>query len=146
MKRWNIGDDILDTRDIEDRIEELEDFEAEYLELFEEYQQDDSTANAAMKALEDCGWSHDERVELNTLRAFKSELENYCDWTGGETLIHKDYQQQYAEDLADDIGAIDRKAAWPLGHIDWAAAAEELFSSDYTEADIQGHTYFARMS
>jgi hypothetical protein len=35
------------------------------------------------------------------------------DWE--RALINDDYFQEYAEELAYDIGAIDRDAGWPLG-------------------------------
>lgn len=48
-----------------------------------------------------------------------------------------------AQELADDIGAIDSNAKWPLNHIDWEAAAEEL-KMDYTEVNFNGTTYYIR--
>lgn len=51
--------------------------------------------------------------------------------------------EEYAEQLADDIGAIDRNATWPICHIDWKAAAESL-AQDYTEVTFGGHTYLWR--
>lgn len=37
---------------------------------------------------------------------------------------------EYAEELASDIGAVNRDAKWPNNHIDWEAAGEELLQSD----------------
>jgi hypothetical protein len=50
---------------------------------------------------------------------------------------------EYAQELAEDIGAIDRNAKWPLHHIDWAAAAEDL-KQDYQEVEFDGDTYLVR--
>lgn len=84
-----------------------------------------------------------EQEELTALRELASEGETLADWPHGETLIRDSYFEDYARELADDIGAIDSNASWPLNHIDWKAAAEEL-QVDYTEIDYDGVTYWAR--
>jgi len=55
----------------------------------------------------------------------------------------KAYFQDYAQELAEDIGSINKDAAWPNNHIDWEAAADELLT-DYTEVEIGGITYYYR--
>lgn len=64
-------------------------------------------------------------------------------WTYGVTLIRDSYFEDYAQQMAEDIGAINRDATWPLNHIDWEAAAEAL-KGDYTSAEFDGVTYWAR--
>lgn len=59
------------------------------------------------------------------------------------TLIRDSYFEVYAEQLADDIGAIDSDAGWPLNYIDWEQAASEL-QIDYTTVDYDGVTYWYR--
>lgn len=66
-----------------------------------------------------------------------------ADWTFGETFVHDDYFVDYAEQLAEDIGAIDANANWPTCHIDWQAAARSL-QHDYTPITVRGHTYWTR--
>jgi len=154
MENWNIGDDILDSRDVEERIDELEALETEFLEYKETYDEilndreeyELEEVERALRHFKDASeeFPPAEREELKMLRDFRSELEGYCDWTHGETLIEESYRQTYAEQLAEDIGAIDKNANWPLSHIDWEAATEELFRFDYTSADIDGSTYYAR--
>lgn len=144
MQNWNIGDDLLDTRDIEDRIDDLEACEADYEELLTEYTPTKSIAEATKLAMDEAGWDFDERHELIMLREFRAELEGYCDWRHGETLIHEDFFEHYAEELATDIGAVSSDHNWPLQHIDWKAAAEDL-KQDYTNADMDGSTYYARV-
>lgn len=58
-------------------------------------------------------------------------------------MILDTYFTEYAEQLADAIGAIDRNAGWPVCHIDWEAAADAL-KVDYTEVEFGGYTYFWR--
>ena len=59
------------------------------------------------------------------------------------TLIRESYFRTYAEELADDIGAVPRNAQWPLTCIDWEQAAREL-RYDYSAIDIDGATYWTR--
>lgn len=154
MTNWKIGDDILDSRDVEERIDELEALETDYLEHKEAYDEilEDRDeyelveVERAMRHLQEASEDFPavEREELKKLRDFRSELEGYCDWTSGEVLIEESYRQTYAEQIAEEIGAIDKDANWPLRHIDWEAATDELFRFDYTSADIEGFTYYAR--
>ena len=48
--------------------------------------------------------------------------------------------EEFAEEMAESIGAIDRNAAWPVCYIDWERAANDLMM-DYSEEN--GH-YFRR--
>ena len=85
-----------------------------------------------------------ETEELTALRALAEEASDYAeDWTHGECLIRDSYFVEYAEQLADDIGAIDASATWPLCHIDWDAAADSL-KMDYTQVDFGGVAYWIR--
>jgi hypothetical protein len=111
------GADILDSRDIIKKIE--------YLEA------DEDTLDA------------DDLEELNALRSLAQEAESSPDWQYGETLIAESYFQDYAEQLASDIGAISDDAKWPLTHIDWEAAAEEL-KQDYRHVEYRSTTYYIR--
>lgn len=83
------------------------------------------------------------RSELEDLEELASQGEGAADWFHGETLIRDDYFEEYARDLAEDIGAIDRDAAWPLSYIDWEAAAEAL-RMDYFSVEFRGVTYWIR--
>lgn len=153
MRSMTLGDDILDTRDVDARIEELQeaqgeldDARAEFMDAQEYGDPDEDIAHleeAYHTAL--ANFDQSDEDELNDLELFKSELSGYCDWDHGEALIEEDYRETYAQQLAEDIGAIDRDAAWPLYHIDWEAATNELFANDYTHAEIGGFTYYVRM-
>ena len=116
-------DDIIDSRDVIARIEELE---AEYdAEAFEENLDDD------------------EREELLSLKTLAEEAENCCSWEDGATLISENYFTRYAEQYAEDIGAVGTENQWPLQHIDWEAAASDL-QSDYSSVDFDGITFWVR--
>ena len=86
----------------------------------------------------------DDYTELKALEALTEEAESATsEWHDGATLIHADYFADYAKELAEDIGAIDRDAEWPLNHIDWEAAADELLQ-DYSTVDFDGQDYYVR--
>lgn len=57
------------------------------------------------------------------------------------TLIAETYFETYAEELAEDVGAITRDANWPNNHIDWEEAADAL-KQDYTSVEIGAATYY----
>lgn len=109
--------DIIDSRDIIERIAELE-------------ADSDRTA--------------DELDELRSLQRVAAQCADYVeDWKYGVPLIRNSYFKEYAMELADDIGAIDANASWPLTCIDWDQAAREL-RMDYTAVDFDGVTYWVR--
>lgn len=110
------SDDIIDSRDVIARIEELE----------------------AQPELDE-----EDSEELCNLQALASEGEAYPDWKDEETLIHEDYFETYAQDLAQDIGLIKDDASWPYTCIDWERAASEL-AHDYSTIEFGGVTYYIR--
>ena len=110
-------DDIIDSRDVIERIEELQNDEAR---------------------------TDDETAELQALQALQDEAQHYCeDWKYGAALIRDSYFVTYAQELADDIGAIPKDAGWPCTCIDWEQAAREL-RMDYTRVEFDGITYWVR--
>lgn len=111
-----------DTRDLRD------DFEA-YQERIEEGE-----------TLE--GWELGSFEALSDLDSDLDDLESYA--YEAEQLILVSEFEEYAEQLAEDIGAIDpHMSGWPLQHIDWKAAAEHL-AMDYEEVHFSGHDYYIR--
>jgi len=110
--------DTIDSRDVIERIEELED----------DFDNLDKT----------------ELEELETLKALQKEGEDYCsDWSYGEVLIRDSYFKEYAEELANEVGAINSNANWPIYCIDWDYAASEL-QMDYNCIDFDGVDYWIR--
>lgn len=59
------------------------------------------------------------------------------------TLIPRSEWKGYAQELAEDIGAISRDMQWPLNCIDWEQAADEL-EMDYSSVEIEGVEYLFR--
>ena len=120
-------DDIIDSRDVIERIDELE--------------------NSFPDICEHCGEGLsclDDFDELKALKELAKEGEDYSsDWKYGEGLIRDTYFKNYAMELAEDIGAIDPKANWPTTCIDWEQAAREL-QMDYTMIEYDGIDYWIR--
>lgn len=152
-------DDVIDSRDVIARIEELED-EREALqndidtahEEFTEAEALDSSPEFLVPLNQAIGqaraalaeWEADDGKELAILKALADEASGYAaDWQYGETLIRDSYFKDYAMELADDICAVPNNASWPLTCIDWDQAAREL-QMDYTSVDFDGVTYWIR--
>ena len=120
----NNGMDIIDSRDVIARIEELEDEK----EMFDGDNWEET----------------EEGEELAALLSLQEEAEGYSDdWKYGSTLIRESYFTEYAQELAEDIGAVDRNASWPNNCIDWEYAAKEL-QQDYTMVSFDGVDYWVR--
>lgn len=146
----------LDTRDLYKRQNELEDLKGnletarQELAAFdpdrpdvapddEEWYERKAELEGAVE-LAEVYFGDEEREELAEIE----EIAGYCsDFQHGEVMIPTRDFEEYAEELASEIGAIDHNASWPLSHIDWKAAAEEL-AQDYTEVEYQGTSYYVR--
>jgi hypothetical protein len=123
-KEISNSDDIIDSRDVIARIEELHDI-------------------ATDESLDSDERTHANN-ELAVLQALQEEAEGYApDWKHGAALIRDSYFKEYAQELADDIGAINSEATWPNNCIDWDRAAREL-QMDYTSVEFDGVTYWVR--
>ena len=148
MKRQiSNSDDVIDSRDVIEAVEFLEaDMEADYQTYLDEFQADPNETGLEDDplALED--WAEQNYAymdELNQLKELADEGEGFGDWEYGVTLVHCSYFQDYAQQLAEDIGAIDRTLGWPACHIDWEAAAESL-KMDYSAVTFGHNTYWGR--
>ena len=124
--------DIIDIRDIIERVEELE-------SSIQDYENEDGDIEL-----------HDEHVsqkeELEELRGVLSELAGY----GGDeqfegdwypiTLIHDGYFETAMDELLEDIGDIPRDLPCYLTiTVDYVALQQ-----DYSSVDIGGETYWYR--
>lgn len=128
-------DDIIDSRDLMKHIEDLEaEFEGAHTDVDSgEIFAEDGKTNLTYEA-----------ETLESLKAFAAEFENYAPgYMHGEAAIRDSYFQEYAEQFADDIGAIDSGANWPLNCIDWEQAATQL-QQDYVAIDFNDVRYWVR--
>lgn len=127
-------DDVIDVRDVIARVEHLEQLrQPGPVDLGD----DNETAQ------------DDLFHELASLESLLSDLEGNGgdeEWRGSWypiTLIRDSYFEDYAQEFADDIGAINSDATWPNNCIDWEQAAQEL-QQDYSTVEFGDVTYWYR--
>lgn len=118
---------MLDSRELQSRLTELEDMAEAYRE-------------SVGTSMPEAPLDDDEQRELEELTTLADEV---SEWYHGATLIPEDEFEEYARQLADDIGATNSDHGWPLTHIDWEAASEAL-KQDYSEVTYNGRTYLVR--
>lgn len=124
-------EDIIDSRDIISRIEELE-------SCFEDHNSDPTGGH----------WSDEDAAELAALQALAQEAEDSPDWIHGETLIRRSYFVDYIAELIDDCYELPKEmnsGQWPYRHMtmDYEAAANEA-EQDYMSVDFDGVEYLIR--
>lgn len=152
-------DDIIDSRDIESYITEMEEdiadieeaiheMEEEIMELRDdEYMSDDELADKIYdleQKIEDAKNEIDAiESELNPVREFAETAKAYSsDWNYGTQIINDDYFVEYAQQVADDMG-LGNMDMWPFDHIDWESAADAL-KMDYTAVNFGEKTYWVK--
>ncbi len=134
------SNDVIDSRDVIKRIEELESERADLVTAAEEAKAEGNDEDA-LRALQE--WDEDEGEDLKALKSFAEEAEGYCeDWCHGATLIRESYFVAYCQELVEDIGDLPKGMPTYLV-IDWDATADNL-KADYTEVDFDGATYLVR--
>jgi len=128
--------ELLDKAD-EDEAEEIDEAEKEIGKLEDEIVDLEGRRDTLKDEVEEL------EEDLQPYKDLAEQAEGYGDWRHGESLINEDYFQEYAEQMAYDIGAVDSAANWPNNHIDWEAAADEL-KSDYMTVTFAGIDYLMR--
>ena len=115
-----MDDNIIDGRDIRDRIDGLEALDAP---------------------------TEEESAELTDLTAFLHEAMQYnSDADAGETIIAESHFVDYIKEIIDDCYALPKELTsgeWPYRHItiDYEAAAEEA-KADYVELTFRGRNFY----
>jgi len=135
--------DVIDLRDITDRVEELRD-------------EVEGNVPGSIKGtwiiLDEDGAVYadvtEQRQELATLESLLSELKGYGgdhDWEGDwypGCLIRDSYFTSYAQELCEDIGDIPSNLPSYI-EIDWEATARNI-QQDYSSVEYDGVTYWYR--
>lgn len=129
------SDDVIDSRDVIARIEELRDMQAAAADL---------DGDAALADF----MESDEGTELAVLLLLQSEASGSPDWEHGETLIRDSYFVEYITDLIHDCYEFPKEfnsGEWPWRHmeIDYEAAADEA-KADYIDVSFDGVDYWIR--
>ena len=146
---------IIDTRDLHDRLEELKAKQDEIqnkkdeIEALRELMKtsefdkdaDNDDLDELIQELRDMEvyFDKDEQEELDELENMESEIP---EWRHGETLIPEDEWIDYVEELCKDIGDVPRESPWYI-EIDWDKTAENI-KADYSEIEYRGTTYLYR--
>lgn len=152
------AEDVIDSRDVIARIEELEetrddlqtsadDAASDREDLADDA--DDSARQDADKAFAAANdslaeWRESEdAAELKALTEFAAEAADYADdWRYGATLIRDSYWTEYVEELLRDIGDLPQNIPSYIV-IDWEATGENI-KVDYTSVEFGGVTYWVR--
>lgn len=148
--------DVMDSRDVIARIEELEEElteaheEGQFTSSFDDWLSNSRDNSAPIyAAFPEMGTDIQEKIEeLYKLRVLAGEAEGSADWEHGETLIRESYFTDYIEELINDCYDMPKEinsGSWPWCHmtIDYEAAAEAA-KVDYMEVDFDGVTYLIR--
>ena len=125
---------VIDSRDIVERVNEIE----EDIAAIDDDALPDVEGHIAAdrKELQD---------ELDILNELVEVIDGYSGDSAkdGVTLVAESYWVEYAQELADDIGALPKEFSWPTSYIDWDRAASDL-KMDYTSVQIGSEDYWFR--
>jgi len=139
-------DDCIDSREIIERIEELQGERADLVDPREDTLEDYTLEDAddILSAFDDLTeWDNsDEAEELAILESLAEECEGYSDWRYGETLIRYSYWIDYVQEMLEDIGDLPRDIPHYIA-IDWEATARNI-AYDYSIVDFDGVDYYIR--
>lgn len=142
-----MSNNILDSRDLEQELTELlEQFndwrsnltDEEIYDLAEKCECEVSDLTELDFLLE---WDHSNSERIAAIRDLKDEIYG---WEDGVTFVKDSYFEEYAEELAEDLGITSSKFQnWPYNCIDWSNAADQL-KDDYSSVEFDGETYWYR--
>ena len=128
--------EILDTRDLQKRLDELKAEHETLKDAVEEADQDDlQAAKDELKEFEES----EEFTEMKELQGLSEEI---SEWKYGESLIPEDDFEEYCQELLSDIGDLPKDIPWYI-EIDWEKTAQNI-KMDYSEVEYLGTTYLYR--
>jgi len=134
------SESVLDSRDIIERIEEIEQAREAYIE-----ENAGEDASADVRTSQGDAWAlffPGDAAELAALSKLAKDGEGAADWHHGETLIRDDYFTEYVCELLEDCGEIPRDLPHYVA-VDWHKTAENV-RVDYFPVDFDGVTYWLR--
>lgn len=127
---FDMNQDYFDSRDMVERIEELEALEDLFL---------DPESSEEDKA----EWTRELDNELGQLREFADSVGN-PEWIHGMTFIAEHHFEDYAQELCTDLGYLTGDLpGFISSNINWEGVADDL-RVDYSEYELDGNTYYAR--
>ena len=148
---------VFDSRDLIDYKEYLENevLEAyiEFAENHNEHKDEDVQELIIPDSLEEAEYLDEEAFtigcneliqEWEAIKSFVEELEGYGDFRHGETIISKNYFEEYCKDFVKDCDYISKDTPLLIqNNIDWAGIADDM-KQDYMTATYEGVDYYMR--
>lgn len=137
----------LDTRDLQEQIDNLESEIEELNEDLEDLDKDLASCSSDFELLTVQDEIEKGKEQLQDLRdelrpLLDLKYEGIPEWDDGATLIPESDWEEYVEDLLKDCGYISNDVPWWIV-IDWAATADNV-AADYSTVDYDGDTYYYR--
>lgn len=138
------GADIIDIRDVIERVEELRD----ELNILQADLDDAKEAECETQEKSDAlaEWQNDNAEELQKLESLLNDLCGYGgdeQWNGDwypVTLIHENYFEQSMDEMVADCYTLPKDMPyWMSIKLDYDALKQ-----DYTEVEFEGNTYYYR--
>lgn len=157
-------DDVIDSRDVIQRADELADERNALVETLKEAREtlgdarddtsvlaedEDEIADLEAKVEEAkanlLDWDERYKDELDSLMKLEEEGRDATgEFQHGEALIRYSYWEQYVQELLQDIGDLPKDIPHYIV-IDWEATARNI-AVDYTTVDFDGVEYYIRSS
>ena len=137
---------ILDTRDLEKRIDDLEALQEALNEAKKDFANADPDDNEAesdnvQNAQADFDNALEWPEELEELQSARDEV---GEWIHGEALIPRDKWEDYCRDLVADIGDLPKDLPRFIeNNINWSGVADDL-EADYGYLSLDGVDYLYR--
>ena len=137
----------LDTRDLQEQIDNLESEIEDLNEYLEDLDKDLISCGSDFELLTVQDEIEKGKEQLQDLRNELQPLldlkyEGIPEWDYGATLIPESDWEEYVEDLLKDCGYVPNDVPWWIV-IDWAATADNV-AADYSTVDYDGDTYYYR--
>lgn len=153
----NLYDDYLDLRDLSEDHEETVAAVLAVAKNFPSYA--DAVADNDAEAILGHYWQDDDLMDAldavgvgsdqaeRSIWCFEIESQLGCsieEAANNEPILIADsHFENYARELAEDLGAIPNDYSWPASHIDWEAAADSL-KMDYMEITLGTYSFWTR--
>lgn len=144
MRDFDQYSDVIDSRDVIARLDELEEH---LVAVHEEETGQGGNSRDFEGWLQEAKWRPDVEEYLE-LRSLEAEASSSPDWQYGEQLINEEYFTRYIKELIEDCYQMPEElhsGGWPWSHmtLDYEAAAEEA-KHDYTEVAYFGQAFLIR--
>ena len=132
--------DVFDSREVQDRIDELESDFDEFLQAIESLDTKDSLGREEIGAALRLMGKEDEYIELVALRCIEDYVYSQ-EWSHGITFVARSHFTQYCREMVADLEGVAGFPSYVV--VDWEETANNL-EQDYSSIDINGAEYLYR--